>query len=206
MLVVPMEKLLYTKTPDTILVDTLNNAPDLDFNINDTSIFTGILYEYTIPEDLFYDKDGDELTLSVKQNNGSELPDWLDYNSSNKKFSGTPVETGAYYIMVTASDSAGAERADVFKIDVTTQTGTKDLDLERVIICPNPIDNSLKLKIDNPFEQIVFYKIIDCSGKIIQEDKINPDNTINVSSIKKGIYFLKLKLDHKETVKKLIIN
>ncbi len=73
---------------------------------------------FSLPENLFTDVDDEELTLTAKLANGSELPDWLKFDPSSGEFSGRPDadDAGALEIVVIATDASGAEVKSDFQI------------------------------------------------------------------------------------------
>ncbi|MDQ8199450.1 putative Ig domain-containing protein, partial [Pelagicoccus enzymogenes] len=97
-------------------------------NTNDKPVATALV-DQTVEEDsgfsldvsdAFSDVDaGDTLTYSATQMNGSELPEWLEFDEGTGKFSGTPAneDVGSLSILVVASD--GQENANaIFSIEV----------------------------------------------------------------------------------------
>jgi len=66
------------------------------------------------------DANGDSLTYSVALENGDPLPDWLNFDSDNGIFSGTPEDedVGIITVDVTADDGKGGTVSDPFKIIV----------------------------------------------------------------------------------------
>jgi phage-related protein len=74
-------------TPALTLV---NHAPTVAGTIALQSATEGQAYSYQLPFGLFADADGDTLTYSATQSNGSTLPYWLSFNAGTKGFSGTP--------------------------------------------------------------------------------------------------------------------
>jgi hypothetical protein len=72
-----------------------------------------------------------------------------------------------------------------------------------IVVFPNPADNSLSIEIEKPFNNAGI-EIIDEKGSVIYCKELL-ENPVNVSNISKGIYFIKLKIDGDEIVKKVII-
>ena len=65
-----------------------------------------LLYNYTFPNNLFFEPDGYSMSYSAKQSNGLPLPSWLTFNSTSRQFKGQPNNTqaGSYSIAVIAKD------------------------------------------------------------------------------------------------------
>jgi len=86
---------------------------------------------------------------------------------------------------------------------ISTSITTKDLE-NKISIFPNPASHSIHIKA-NGLHNIIDYKILELSGKLVKQDRLNFD-VINVSGLKKGIYMLQLKMDNELISKKITIN
>ncbi|MBW7850630.1 MAG: tandem-95 repeat protein [Rhodospirillales bacterium] len=80
-----------------------------------------VAFTYQLPDGLFTDPDGDDLTLTATMHNGDPLPDWLNFDSETGTFSGTPTDddVGTLGLKVKATDPSG-ERAGV-KFTITVK-------------------------------------------------------------------------------------
>ncbi|HEY1100207.1 MAG TPA: putative Ig domain-containing protein, partial [Myxococcota bacterium] len=99
-------------------------------NVNDAPVVTVAIADQAINEDApfalnvagnFADVDlGDVLSYSATLANGDPLPAWLHINPTTGQLSGTPAngDVGAYSIIVTATDLAGATASDTFALNV----------------------------------------------------------------------------------------
>jgi hypothetical protein len=107
------------------LIDSLkhtNIPPYLKNKIKSQTGFVGQLFSFSIPDDTFFDEDGDtKFTCSATLINGNTLPSWLNFNVLTKTFSGTPTETGELKIIVTATDTENGSGIGAFKILIETQ-------------------------------------------------------------------------------------
>ena len=108
----------------TITVNGVNDAPVRASNIDDIPLQSGTVGQVIEAIDLstlFTDPDGDELTLTVRLDDGSALSTiGLEYDSANKMIIGTPSLTGLHTIQIVATDTAGISAATVaaFNIEV----------------------------------------------------------------------------------------
>ncbi|MBF8274216.1 MAG: hypothetical protein HW380_3321, partial [Magnetococcales bacterium] len=97
------------------------NDPTMVLNgvANQTAV-QGQPFTYQVAEDAFMDFDGDVLSWTVTQGDGSALPAWLDYHASTPTFFGTPgnADVGEWTIRVTATDTSGTSASDEFVIAV----------------------------------------------------------------------------------------
>ena len=108
-----------------IKVSENNSVPTLDNIIPNQPAVVDQLFEYTFPDNIFSDADGDALTYTAAKSDDMDLPSWLTFTSSTRTFSGTPTstDTGNLSVKVTASD--GTESISVtFDISVTTVSYT----------------------------------------------------------------------------------
>jgi trimeric autotransporter adhesin len=89
---------------------------------------------FTLASNTFTDPQGETLTYSATQANGSALPSWLSFNAATKTFTGTPpAGTADMSIKVTATDTGGASNAETFAVNfaapsapvVTAQTASQ---------------------------------------------------------------------------------
>ncbi|MFA5971964.1 MAG: putative Ig domain-containing protein [Lentimicrobiaceae bacterium] len=107
------------------LIDSLkhtNIPPYFKTKIKSQNGFIGDLFNFTIPDNSFFDEDGDTLfAYSVSLINGDALPSWLNFNAQTKTFSGTPTETVELKIIITATDTENDTGIGVFKLSVTSK-------------------------------------------------------------------------------------
>jgi hypothetical protein len=107
------------------LIDSLkhtNIPPYFKNKIKSQSAFVGDRYSFTIPDDTFYDEDGDTAFIySATLLDGNPLPSWLNFDVPAKTFSGTPAETGELKILVTATDTGNDSGIGAFKLTITTK-------------------------------------------------------------------------------------
>ncbi|MDQ8182961.1 putative Ig domain-containing protein, partial [Pelagicoccus sp. SDUM812005] len=106
-------------------VENQNDAPELDSPIADQSADEDSSFSFNIANN-FSDSDlADQLTYTATLPDGSELPDWLSFDSATGQFSGTPGndDVGMLTIQVTASD--GSKSADDFFAIMVENTNDK---------------------------------------------------------------------------------
>ncbi|MBB1251636.1 tandem-95 repeat protein [Rhizobium sp. G21] len=98
-----------------------NDLPVVFTAIEDQATTAGVAWSFSLPGDAFVDVDGDALTYTATLPDGSELPDWLSFDTETGVFSGTPDEddVGTVSVMVTASDGS-ASATDTFDIDIAS--------------------------------------------------------------------------------------
>jgi hypothetical protein len=74
--------------------------------------------------------------------------------------------------------------------------------LAQITTTPNPA--STKVHIESPIK-IENYTLTSTSGKIIQSDAMEASNSIDISRLPSGLYFLQLHLANGQTVKKKVV-
>ncbi len=99
------------------------SAPTVATEIPDQTATTGTAFSFTLPAGTFSDADGDSLTYTAQQTDGttdSALPTWLRFTAGTGVFSGTPTstDTGTLSVKVTASDGTDSV-SDTFDIVVS---------------------------------------------------------------------------------------
>ena len=119
----------------TISVENTNDAPIIAEAIDDQIATEDSLYEFIVPIDTFTDVDaGDVLELTASGPDGSDLPNWLVFDTDAATFTGTPLNenVGAFDIEVTATDSSDSENnsvVDSFTINVNNTNDKPIIDI-----------------------------------------------------------------------------
>lgn len=87
--------------------------------------------------------------------------------------------------------------------------GINEVDLQNDLhIFPNPTNNFIYLKLENYFIKNYDLELVDILGKVLfKQENLHPLETysINVSTLQKGLYYIKIKSDTYTTTKKLVI-
>jgi len=128
---------VWTRTPDTPVCDRPsvnlsdflydddtppddgNHAPELVAPLADQVSLEGQPFSFAIPDGAFVDPDGKTLTYYVFQDNGEELPAWLQFDPDTRTFTGTPPDdyTGSMNIFVYVTDG-DAGTSDTFSLSI----------------------------------------------------------------------------------------
>ena len=96
------------------------------------------------------------------------------------------------------------EMDSTYVISMTSETSIGVLLSEDFNIYPNPADE--QLVIESPKEKKIYYYLIDITGKILLNGSLfNSVNTIDISSYKPGIYFIRVRTNEKFVQDKIII-
>jgi Ca2+-binding RTX toxin-like protein len=102
-----------------VTVVNVNDAPVVANLLADQAVTEYTTFSFTVPSNTFADVDlGDTLTYSATLADGTALPAWLAFDPATMTFSGTPVGSGTMPIKVTATDTSGANVADLFNLTI----------------------------------------------------------------------------------------
>jgi VCBS repeat-containing protein len=108
----------------SIEVTGRNDAPSLVAPLGDLQAKVRRNLVAVIDESTFVDADlGDSLTWSARMADGSELPDWLSFDPSTRRFTGMPARElsgQTYDIEVSVHDRHGVGARDVFRIELNS--------------------------------------------------------------------------------------
>ena len=103
----------------------------------------------------------------------------------------TPTETGVYYLGFNHFSPAQAQYTmlaiDTFSI--TSVLSNNEFKLNKITLYPNPTNSILNIQTDKIIERVT---IIDVSGRTTNA-KIASNNSIDVSSLSSGMYFIEIK-------------
>ncbi|ODC02259.1 hypothetical protein BFW38_00590 [Terasakiispira papahanaumokuakeensis] len=106
-----VERTINLTVGDAVIDNQPPEASDLTLTLPDAT--AGIEYQFTLPEGLFTDPDGDTLTLSI-----SGLPSGLTFDPETRTLSGTPEAEGSITITITATDTVGASTSREITLEV----------------------------------------------------------------------------------------
>lgn len=103
-----------------VLVLDANHAPTAG-SVENVSVNEGDTLSLTLPSDLFQDEDmGDRLSLSVSDEYGDSLPDFLTFDTESGTLTVSPdySSAGNYFVVVTATDLYGETASTGFEVTV----------------------------------------------------------------------------------------
>ena len=100
--------------------EPVNDPPEVNNPISDQNATEDQSFQFQVPDDTFSDPDDEFLIFSANLDDGSDLPEWLNFNTNDLTFSGTPGEDddGTLNIQVTATDSEGLTASTSFTLNV----------------------------------------------------------------------------------------
>jgi hypothetical protein len=121
--------------------------------------------------------------------------------TGNLSLSAVPLSMDDYYYRCIVSGSCSpADTSDEAILSVTA-TGIEEVGLNSAQIYPNPVGNILTIEFDNAGSDQLHISVYDVLGKQQQEWKENSltqghhQLSLDVSTLAKGVYYLRIKLD-----------
>ncbi|AVX03475.1 iron-regulated protein FrpA [Maritalea myrionectae] len=97
----------------TINVAPVNDAPTIR-PLEDVHVTEDTSLDFAIPDGVVFDVDGDELSYTATRAAGTSLPDWLSFDATTRRFTGTPPSDffGTISLALHVSDGAMTSRAE----------------------------------------------------------------------------------------------
>ena len=177
-----------------------NRAPVLVGEETLTYYSTGRLEEYSI-EDFFSDPDGDTFAFSVSS---SDLK-LVDVFASKGQFLVRPISAGEAKLAFTVTDGFGAITKDTITVTVNNVLGIEEANAGLKIF-PNPVQHTAQIFLGNEWRGDVIIHVMDAAGKshIVHNADTNGSREVqlDVSSLRKGFYILKvISADKQQSVK-----
>ncbi len=84
--------------------------------------------------------------------------------------------------------------------------GIETIDKEKTfVIYPNPANDKISIKLNNGKTELVTLTIMDATGRIIMKKPFTGKTILDVSAFKSGIYFVRIKDNQLNEVRKLVI-
>lgn len=114
-------------------VRNVNDTPESNIDLDDQSVTEDSLFSFTLNPESFIDVDpGDKLSYRALLADGSELPNWVEFDPETLTFTGTPIneDVGDLIVKVEVSDLSGATAEQAFTLSVTN---TNDAPQVRVL-------------------------------------------------------------------------
>jgi hypothetical protein len=128
------------------------------------------------------------------------------WNTTPPQFLNTATELTSGTYTVTVTDASGCSAT--FEFNVPNSVGVKDINNEEFEVFPNPTKNILYLKSNSNANATTNISIVDVSGKMVLNEKTNLQGknlqTIDLSELPRGVYFLLLTRDNLRINKKVI--
>lgn len=143
----------------------------------------------------------DQITVSASLADGSELPDWIMFNSSDFSFSGNSVNAQKIIVRMTVTDMFGYSAYTDFVIDVVGSPTVAQQVETTLSLYPSPTENFVYLQVfGGQYDYDV--QISTMSGAVIYEKDFTNEktNVIDVSDFASGVYMMTVIFDDNSTV------
>ena len=85
--------------------------------------------------------------------------------------------------------------------EVATPTSSKELEINKVKLFPNPASSFISI---NSFNNVLRYEIYSIKGELLDFKEKIDNPTINISNLPKGVYFFKASTHHGTIIEKFI--
>jgi hypothetical protein len=118
----------------------------------------------------------------------------------------TSVPAGAYVFRVTSEEGCVSVESDTAKLGLQPQGPVSGVsqDLENSLkLYPNPVENEMMVEFADDL-RIINYEILDHSGRIVLNGKIQGSSVINTSSLASGVYLFRIGADGGYTLRKIV--
>ena len=195
-------------------IHPVNDPPFVVNPVPDQEIIASYVLKLPLnarPGNIFDDIDDEELSFDVTQLGISGLPDWAVVMNDTLYCTPALKDTGCVDMIVTATDASGASAADTFQICVlnypvgVNNFTVNSLDVE---LYPNPANDIVNIEINGENPKPVGVTVFTVTGKKVLEKEFYQSNIVSFSMRDhvSGIYFVKIKIENYEKVKKLILN
>ena len=104
----------------TVQITSDSSALELNNPLRDLVSIEDSNFSTTIPRNTFNGAEGNILSYSATLEDGSELPDWLTFDSETRTFNGTPTnsDVGNINVKVIATNEDGVSASDSFVLTV----------------------------------------------------------------------------------------
>lgn len=184
-----------------------NHPPVISNPLPDKAILVSNSTVFLIPSNTATDQDrGDTLTYSLILAGSTGLPNWLVYKSNYSSLVCTPNinQTGTYNVVIIATDLAGNQVTDTFKLIVGSNTTLINTSvINDLTIYPNPIQESFRIR---GIESKAILTLTDINGRLLLVQDISDNEEVNICSLPQGIYIVKIKTESGILEKKLLKN
>jgi hypothetical protein len=136
----------------------------------------------------------------------SDIPEGNQWYDSNGVISGAdedtyvPTVSGNYYVIVTDTSGCISDTSNIIFV-LITDLGSLTSDINSVQIFPNPASNKLQIETT----QKSFIEILNLQGQIIKSFNSYESHTnVDISTLARGMYFVKVKTKNGIIVKKFV--
>ena len=142
----------------------------------------------------------------------------MTMDASTGLFSWTPTEeqNGEYSVTITVSDGElkDSEKFAVVVHESDGSTGGEVLNVNELeptyVIYPNPTTGVINIEVENEYKGALEVQVVNISGRLMKHEEVFKNNrifhlTLDLEELNPSIYFINLKTEHNNIVKKVIL-
>jgi subtilisin family serine protease len=186
-----------------VMVDNTNRAPKFAGTTHDLSYNGKGSFDEQSLATFFADPDGDALTFTVST--GDEAI--ANVFAADDKFIVKPMAVGETKLAFAIIDSNGAVLKDTLTVTVNNILGTERPLDQGLKVYPNPVQHTAHVLLSSEWHGNLVLELMDASGKLFllkQTEATAEGLLLDVSSLQKGFYLLRVTAKDKHGVVKLI--
>lgn len=188
----------YTYMVRCVKLEKTNSGSYYNMSCGKTATLVNSIYSPVIA-DFSYNSDGYKISFNNHSKNASTYI-W-DFGDGNTSYELEPVHEyahkGSYKIELTSSSRCGK---DTISKQIVILTGGFDDSFDQYAVFPNPAKEKI-LVFSKSENTSTLYKICDLHGKIVKNGIIGLKNTIDISDLNPGLYYLSLEKDGNPGIK-----
>ena len=143
----------------------------------------------------------DELTVISGSSPVQAPTEWTEFQYDLSGYSGETIRVGINYLGDTSDNDSFVFQMDSFKVEGTL--GINDINSLQMKLYPNPADGNY-VTIQTSTYGVKQIEVFNLLGKLLINTELKTDN-LDVSLLKEGVYLIKVSIDGKSNISKLII-
>ena len=143
----------------------------------------------------------DELTVISGSSPVQAPTEWTEFQYDLSGYSGETIRVGINYLGDTSDNDSFVFQMDSFKVEGTL--GINDINSLQMKLYPNPADGNY-VTIQTSTYGVKQIEVFNLLGKLLINTELKTDN-LDVSLLKEGVYLIKVSIEGKSNISKLII-
>jgi len=186
-----------------VMVDNTNRSPKFAGTTHDLSYNGKGAFDEQSLATFFTDPDGDALTFTVST--GDDVI--ANVFAADDKFIVKPMAVGETKLAFAITDSNGAVLKDTLTVTVNNILGLEQPVNQGLKVYPNPVQHTAHVLLSSEWHGNLVLEVMDASGKLFllkQTEAAADGLLLDVSSLQKGFYLLRVTAKDKHGVVKLI--
>ena len=121
--------------------------------------------------------------------------EWIDLNAETE-----------FYAIAQGKNAKG-EWGEITKVEFkTSMENTIEIAENNFNIYPNPVDDRLYIATESEIEEVVVYDVYGRIQKLRNSETQKLRNSLDVTNLNSGVYFVKIKTENGEVVKRFVKN